>query len=174
VKNEIVLYQPDSTVRLEVMLGDDTVWLSVPQMADLFGRDVSTIRRHIYSAKEEELAGFCISAKFARIQKEPDGITRTRQVEHFNLDAILSVGYRVKSTEGIRFRQWANSVLKDFLLRGYAINQRFERLEEKVGNIDGEIRTVKGEVKDVQSQVEFFVRTALPPIEGVLFEGQIF
>ena len=153
---EIILYQPDSSIRLEVRMHEETVWLNRPQMAILFDRDIKTIGKHINNALQEELSGYSVVAKFATTAR--DG--KTYQVEYYNLDMILSVGYRVKSKQGIEFRKWANSVLRDYLLRGCAINQRFERLEQRVSR--------------TEEQIGFFVRTALPPAEGVFFDGQVF
>ena len=127
-KGEIVMYQPDETIRLEVRVEDETVWLNRQQIADLFSRDVKTVAKHINNALKEELKGEPVGAKFATTAS--DG--KTYQVEYFNLDMIMSVGYRVKSQQGIRFRRWSNKVLKQYLLKGYAINQRIELLEKRV------------------------------------------
>lgn len=156
---EIILYQPDSSIRLEVLLREDTVWLNRQQIADLFHRDIKTIGKHIQNAKAEELKGIPTVAKFATVQKEGNRLIN-RMKEFYNLDMILSVGYRVKSPQGIMFRRWATSVLKEYLLRGHAINQRIERLEQRVSK--------------TEEQIGFFVRTALPPVEGVFYDGQIF
>ena len=158
-KGEIILYQPDNSIELEVRMEAETVWLNRQQMALLFNRDVKTIGKHINNALVEELQGFPTVAKFATVQKEGERVV-TRNVEYYSLDMVLSVGYRVKSQRGIEFRQWANKVLKDYLLRGYAINQRFEQLEQRVSR--------------TEEKIELFVRTSLPPMEGVFFEGQIF
>jgi hypothetical protein len=123
---EIILYQPDHSIRLEVRMEDETVWLNRQQMAQLFDRDVKTIGKHINNALHEELQEFSVVAIFATTAS--DG--KTYQMEYYNLDMILSVGYRVKSQRGIQFRQWANRVLKEYLLRGYAINQRIEQVEK--------------------------------------------
>jgi hypothetical protein len=155
-KNEIVLYKPDNSINLEVRLENETVWLNRQQLALLFDRDVKTIGKHINNALKEELAEFSVVAKFATTAK--DG--KTYQVDYYNLDMTLSVGYRVKSSRGIQFRVWANSVLKDYVLRGYAISQRFERLEYRM--------------TENEKKIDFFVKTALPPVEGVFFDGQIF
>jgi hypothetical protein len=161
--NEIILYQPDATVHMEVLLGDETVWLTLDQMAALFDRDKSTISRHIKNIfSEEELWREVVVAKFATTTQHgamPDKI-QTHLVEHYNLDVIISVGYRVKSKRGTQFRIWATNVLREYLLRGYAVNQRVERLERRM--------------EDVEEKVNFFVKTALPPVEGIFFEGQIF
>ena len=155
-KGEIILYQPDDNVKLEVRLNEETVWLNRQQMASLFQRDVKTIGKHIANALSEELEGTPVVAKFATTAA--DG--KTYQVEYYNLDVIISVGYRVKSQRGVQFRKWANVVLKDYLLRGYAINQRLISIERKIEEHD--------------QKIDFFVRTSLPPVEGIFFDGQIF
>lgn len=155
-EGEIILYQPDGTLKLEVRLEDETVWLNRQQLSNLFDRDIKTIGKHIGNALKEELSGMSVVAKFATTAA--DG--KTYQVEYYNLDMILSIGYRVKSRRGVEFRQWANQVLKDYLLKGYSINHRIEQLEKTVARHD--------------KRIEFFVRTSLPPVEGIFFEGQIF
>ena len=151
---EIILYQPDSSIRLEVRMEEDTVWLTQAQMAVLFQRSISVISRHIQNIfKEEELVEKS-NLHFLQIANSD------KPVAFYSLDVIISVGYRVKSIQGTRFRQWANRVLKDYLLRGHAINQRIERLEQRVSK--------------TEEQIGFFVRTALPPVEGVFYDGQIF
>ena len=156
---EIILYQPDSEVKLEVRIEDETVWLNRQQLSELFNRDVKTIGKHVNNALKEELAGMATVAKFATVQKEGDR-TITRQVEYYNLDMVLSVGYRVKSNRGIEFRRWANRVLKDYLLKGYSVNRRLTELEHTVA--------------EHSRKIDFFVRTSLPPVEGVFYDGQIF
>ena len=130
-QGEIILYQPDEEIKLEVRLEDETVWLNRQQLSELFDRDIKTIGKHINNALKEELMSSPTVAKFATVQKEGDRFV-TRQVEFYNLDMILSVGYRVKSQRGVQFRQWANKVLKDYLLKGYSINQRINQLENKM------------------------------------------
>lgn len=154
--SEIILYQADNTFKLEVRLENETVWLSRQQIAELFNRDIKTIGKHINNALKEELSDIPVVAKFATTAA--DG--KTYQTEHYNLDMILSIGYRVKSKRGVEFRQWANKVLKEYLLKGYSVNSRMERLEERVAK--------------TEEKIDFFVRTALPPVEGIFFEGQIF
>lgn len=166
-QGEIVLYQPDETVRLEVRLGEDTVWLNRQQLAMLFGRDVKTIGKHVANALKEELSGMAVVAKFATTAS--DG--KTYQVEYYNLDMILSVGYRVKSRRGVEFRQWANKVLKEYLLKGYAINRRLADLESRV---DAKFLRHEQRLDRIEEKVDFFVRTSLPPVEGVFYSGQIF
>lgn len=159
-KGEIVLYEPDSSIQLEVRMADETVWLNLNQMAMLFGRDKSVISRHIKNIfREKELPQVSTVANFATVQVENKRQV-IRNIEYYNLDIIISVGYRVKSIQGTRFRQWANTVLKDYILRGYAVNQRFERLEQRVSH--------------TEEKIAFFVRTALPPVQGVFCDGQIF
>lgn len=169
-QGEIILYQPDEAVKLEVRLEDETVWLNRQQLAELFGRDIKTIGKHINNALSEELNNIPTVAKFATVQMEGER-TVTRQVEYYNLDMILSVGYRVKSKRGVQFRQWANRVLKDYLLKGYSINQRVDQLENK---IDQRLIAHDRKLEELTSKVDFFVRTSLPPVEGIFFDGQIF
>ena len=134
-KNEIILFE-NQGVKLEVNLKDETVWLNRQQLATLFDRDVKTISKHINNALNEELKNISTVAKFETVQNEGERRV-TRNIEYFNLDMILSVGYRVKSDRGILFRQWANKILKDYMLKGYAINQkRLEYLEKTVKLID--------------------------------------
>jgi hypothetical protein len=135
-ENDIIIYQPENSAQLEVRMENETVWLNRQQLSVLFDRDIKTIGKHINNALNEELEGFSVVAIFATTAT--DG--KIYQVEHYNLDVILSVGYRVKSNKGIQFRIWANKVLKDYLLKGYAVNQRFERLENKVGEHDQYIK----------------------------------
>ena len=156
-KGEVILYQPNETIKLEVKLDQETVWLSIDEMAILFERDKSVIGKHIRNIfKEEELFKESVWAKFAYTAS--DG--KIYQVDYYNLDVIISVGYRVKSKQGTRFRQWANNVLKDYLLKGYSINHRLQALEKTVA--------------EHSQKIDFFVRTALPPMEGVFYDGQIF
>ena len=134
-KNEIILFE-NQGVKLEVNLKDETVWLNRQQLAELFGRDIKTIGKHINNALKEELEGVPTVANFATVQKEGKREV-TRNIEYYNLDVILSVGYRVKSKNGVIFRQWANKVLKDYMLKGYAVNQkRLEYLEKTIKLID--------------------------------------
>lgn len=158
-QGEIVLYQPNEEIKLEVRLEGETVWLNRQQMSQLFGRDIKTIGKHINNASHEELDGMATIAKFATVQDE-GGRKVMRNIEYYNLDMVLSVGYRVKSSKGIKFRQWANHVLKEYLLKGYSVNERFERLESRVTK--------------TEEKIDFFVRTSLPPVEGIFFNGQIF
>lgn len=170
---EIVMYQPDETIRLEVRFADENAWLNRQQMAELFGRDVKTIGKHIGNALQEELRKVPTVAKFAIVQKEGNRMVN-RTVEFYSLDMVISVGYRVKSEKGIEFRIWANQVLKEYLLRGYSINYKMRQLEQKMDNQQVEIQDIKNTLNAHQEKIDFFVRTNQPPVEGVLFEGQIF
>jgi len=162
---EIVMYQPDETIRLEVRMGEETVWLTQQQMAELFDKDRTVISRHIRNIyKEEELEENITCAKFAHMGSEGD---QTYEYTAYNLDVIISVGYRVKSKRGTKFRQWANRILKEYLLKGYVVNSRIVALEEHVAKQDSQIE----ELKD---KVNFFVRSSLPPVEGIFYDGQIF
>ena len=121
-KGEIIMYQPDETIRLEVRMGEETVWLTQQQMAELFDKDRTVIGRHIRNIyKEEELEQNITCAKFAHMGSDGD---QEYEYTAYNLDVIISVGYRVKSKRGTKFRQWANKVLKEYLLRGYVVNSR--------------------------------------------------
>ena len=157
---EIVMYQPDETIRLEVRLGEDTVWLSQQQMAELFMSSRTNIVehiQHIYSEKELEEISTC--RNFRQVRQEGKRMV-TRDIPMYNLDMIISVGYRINSKRGTMFRQWANKVLKDYLLKGYSVNKRFEQLEQRVSR--------------TEEKIDFFVRTSLPPQQGIFFDGQVF
>lgn len=169
--NEIVVYQPDEILNLEVHVENESVWLSLNQIAVLFDRDKSVISRHINNIyKEKELERDATVANFATVQIEK-GRSVVRQIEYYNLDVIISVGYRVKSQRGTQFRIWANQVLKDYLLKGYAINSRLDQLEQRM---DKKLLEHECRISENEKQIEFFVRTALPPVEGVFCDGQIF
>ena len=166
-KGEIILYQPDEAVRLEVRLENETVWLNRQQLSELFNRDVKTIGKHVNNALKEELAGISVVAKFATTAA--DG--KTYQVEYYNLDMVLSVGYRVKSNRGIEFRRWANKVLKEYLLKGYSVNQRIDNLEHRMSS---KFMEHEQRLNRIDSKIDFFVRTSLPPVEGIFYDGQLF
>ena len=159
-KGEIILYQPNETIRLEVRLEEESVWLTQAQMAELFQTTPQNITIHIRSIyKEGELEYSSTCKEHLQVRKEGNRTVQRKQ-KFYNLDVIISVGYRVKSFYGTRFRQWANQVLKDYLLKGYSINHRLQALERTVA--------------DHSQKIDFFVRTALPPIEGIFYNGQIF
>ena len=166
-KGEIVMYQPDETIRLEVRMEGDTVWLSQAQMAELFGTGRQAITKHLQNIYEcEELKKQATCSILELVRKEGNRIVK-RKVEFYNLDAIISVGFRVNTKRGIEFRQWANTVLKEYLLRGYVVNTRIAALEQHAAKQDIEIQELK-------SKVDFFVRSSLPPVEGIFYDGQIF
>ena len=174
IVNEIVVYQPDETLRLEVRLESETVWLTQEQMCKLFGRTQSVIARHIGNIfKEGELDKNVVYAKFAYTTRHGAiaGKTQTQEVGLYNLDVVISVGYRVKSIQGTRFRQWATSVLKEYLLRGYSINARINQLEDKV---DRRLANHDKKIDEIKEKVDFFVRTSLPPVQGIFYNGQVF
>ena len=159
-KGEIIFYQPNETIRLEVRLEEESVWLTQAQMAELFQTTPQNITIHIRSIyKEGELEYSSTCKEHLQVRKEGNRTVQRKQ-KFYNLDVIISVGYRVKSFYGTRFRQWANQVLKDYLLKGYSINHRLQALERTVA--------------EHSQKIDFFVRTALPPIEGVFYNGQIF
>lgn len=160
-ENEIILYQPDSTLSLDVRVENDTVWLNRNQIATLFDRDVKTIGKHINNALKEELDGLSVIAKFATTAS--DG--KTYQVEYYNIEMITSIGYRVKSKRGVQFRVWANKILKDYLLRGYSVNQRLLHMESR---IDHRLSEHDNRIKELSGKVDFFLRTSLPPKRGCI------
>ena len=166
-ENQIVVYQPNDTVRLDVRLENETVWLTQEQMALLFGRDQSVIARHVGNIfKEGELSRDSVYAKNAYTAS--DG--KTYQVAFYNLDVVISVGYRVKSVQGTRFRQWATGVLKEYLLRGYSVNSRLNQLEDK---IDRRLAKHDSDIAELKDKVDFFVQTQTPPMQGVFYDGQL-
>ena len=169
--NEIVLYQPNEQMSLEVKLENETVWLTLNQMASLFGRDKSVISRHIKAIfQERELTYEGSVAKNATVQTEGNRQV-IRDVEFYNLNVIISVGYRVKSQQGTAFRIWATKVLKEYMLRGYAVNQRIVYVEEY---FDKRLRAHEQRIENVEQKIDFFVRTSLPPHQGIFYDGQIF
>mgnify|MGYP005906055021 CR=1 FL=1 len=156
-QGEIILYQPNETVKLEVRLEDETVWLTQAQMTELFQSTKQNISLHTNNIfKERELNKEAVVKE--SLTTASDG--KKYRTQYYNLDVIISVGYRIKSQTGTRFRIWASGILKDYLLKGHAINQRLERLERTVASHD--------------EKIDFFVRTSLPPVEGIFYDGQIF
>ena len=167
MKDEIVLYQPNETIQLEVHLKDETVWLTQQQMAELFATDRTSILRHIGNIyKTHELDESATCAKIAQVRQE-GGRTIVRQIPFYNLDMTISVGYRVNSIRGTRFRQWANKVIKDYMLKGYAVNQRLL-------NIENQLVSQQKQLAKHQEQIDFFVRTNMPPVEQVFYNGEFF
>ena len=146
------MYQPDETIHLEVRFDGETVWLNRQQIAQLFGRDVKTIGKHIANALSEELRGLATVAKFATVQTE-GGRRVVRQIEHYSLDMILSVGYRVKSPQGILFRRWANEILREMLLNKLEEVKRIAELERRVDHAEGDIKQIQAGVNYLAKQL---------------------
>ena len=170
-KGEIVLYQPDEKLSLEVKLENETVWLTQQQMALLFGVKENNITYHIQGIyKSHELNPEATTQKIRVVRKEGDREVG-RWIDFYNLDMIISVGYRVNSANATHFRRWATYVLKEYLLKGYTLNQQLVALENRIDS-----RLLKHEklLQEHQEQISFFVRTALPPAQGIFFDGQIF
>jgi len=166
--NEIILYQPDTSISLEVKLEDETVWLTQAQMVDLFQTSKQNISLHTNNIfKEGELDANSVVKE--NLTTASDG--KKYRTKYYNLDVIISVGYRVKSIRGTQFRQWANKILKDYLLRGYSVNQRLLYMESR---IDHRLSEHDSQIKELSGKVDFFLRTSLPPKEGIFFDGQIF
>ena len=178
LNGEIILYQPDETVRLEVHLEGETVWLTQQQIIELFQSSKANISEHISNIYEQgELAYEATVRNFRTVQKEGNRMV-SRVLTYYNLDTIISVGFRVNAKRGIRFRQWANGVIKNYLLHGFAVNQQLRYLEQRIdARFDAQqsqIKELESTVSNHQEKIDFFVRTNQPPVEGVLFEGQIF
>ncbi len=158
--NEIILYQSDELPeRIEVRVDEETVWLNRQQIATLFDRDVKTIGKHIANALREELHNISVVAKFATTAA--DG--KIYQTEHYNLDMIISVGYRVKSKQGIQFRIWATNVLRDYMLKGYVLNQRMNRIENTVESLANKV-----------NEIDFQIKSNELPQKGIFYDGQVF
>ena len=168
--NQIVVYQTaDNQTQIEVHMENETVWLTQAQMAELFQKDRTVISRHIRNVfNEGELEEQSTCAKFAHMGH--DGLQQYETVM-YNLDVIISVGYRVKSQRGTAFRIWATKVLKEYMLRGYAINQHLLAMEERM---DKRIGKIENTLVAHQEKIDFFVRTSLPPHQGIFYDGQIF
>ncbi|MBQ3747942.1 MAG: virulence RhuM family protein [Kiritimatiellae bacterium] len=165
VRNEIVVYQPDATTRLDVRLENETVWLTQGQMTDLFQRDRTVITRHINNVFAEGELEEKSNVHFLHIPFSD------KPVKAYSLNVIISVGYRVKSLRGTQFRIWATNVLREYLLRGYAFNQRLNQLEDKV---DRRMSKTEADVVELKEKVDFFVQTSLPPTRGIFYDGQVF
>lgn len=163
--NEIILYQPDEALKLNVRVEDETVWLTQAQMTELFMRDRTVITRHINNIFKEKELPENSNVHFLHIANSD------KPIKLYSLDVIISVGYRVKSVRGTQFRQWANKILKEYLIKGYAINQRLVQMEDKM---DRRFADHDQQLKQLTDKVDFFVRSSIPPKEGVFFHGQIF
>ncbi|MBD5193353.1 MAG: DNA-binding protein [Bacteroidales bacterium] len=167
-ENEIIVYKPDETLALDVRVENESVWLTQAQMAELFQTTRNNITLHTRNIfRDGELVENSVSKE--SLLTASDG--KRYRTKLYNLDVIISVGYRVKSLRGTQFRQWANKVLKDYLLRGYSINQRLMMLEDR---IDRRLSEHDRHLLQLDEKVDFFVRSSLQPKEGVFFNGQIF
>ena len=167
-KGEIVMYQPDETIRLEVRMGEETVWLTQQQMAELFLTTKQNVSLHVNNIfREDELTENSVVKESLTTAR--DG--KRYKTKVYNLDVIISVGYRVKSKRGTKFRQWANRVLKEYIIRGYALNQQVRALEERMEN---KFTNYDTKISEIQGKIDFFVRSSLPPVEGIFYDGQIF
>ena len=167
-RNEIVVYQPDETLRLDVRLENETVWLTQEQIANLFGTQRPAITKHlanIYKSGELDREDTC-----SILEHMGNDGKQTYRIVFYNLDAILSVGYRVNSRNATLFRRWATQVLKSYLLKGYAINARLNQLEDKV---DRRLVAHDKDIAELKEKVDFFVRTQTPPLQGVFYDGQL-
>ncbi len=166
-KGEIVLYQPNDQLSLEVKLENETVWLTQQQMAVLFDVKENNITYHIQSVfKTHELDPEATTQKIRVVRKEGNRQV-SRNIDFYNLDMIISVGYRVNSANATQFRRWATSILKEYMLKGYAVNQRLIAMEER---IDRRLAQHENVLQEHQEKIDFFVRTNLPPVEQVFFE----
>ena len=163
-KNEIVVYQPDETLRLDVRLENETVWLTQGQMADLFQRDRSVITRHIGNVFSEGELPEGGNVQFLHIPLSD------KPIKLYSLNVVISVGYRVKSIRGTQFRIWATNVLRDYLLRGYVANERLVQIEDRM---DRRLIDHGNRIEALESKVDFFVRTQTPPLQGVFYDGQL-
>lgn len=159
-QGEIILYHPDESITLDVVLENETVWLTQQQMTELFKSTKQNVSLHIHNIFKEKELSEPSTVKFSLTVQKEGMRTVKRKIAYYNLDVIISVGYRIKSQRGTDFRIWATQVLKEYLLKGYSINYRIEKLEQRVTN--------------TENKIDFFVRTSLPPVEGVFFDGQIF
>ncbi len=166
--NEIVLYQPNEQMSLEVKLENETVWLTQQQIADLFGVKRPAVTKHLGNIFRE---GELDIASVSSILEHTAADGKVYSTQFYNWDAILSVGYRVNSKNATLFRRWANQVLKDYMLRGYAVNQRIVYVEEY---FEKRLRAHEQRIENVEQKIDFFVRTSLPPHQGIFYDGQIF
>lgn len=163
-KGEIILYHPENILEIEVRMEDETVWLTQAQMVELFQSTKQNISLHINNVyKENELDRNSTVKEYLTVQKEGNRSVK-RKIEYYNLDVIISVGYRVKSKRGTLFRQWALKIIRDYLLEGNSINKRIERIEERIDT----------KFSEYDQKFDFFIRTSLPPVEGIFFDGQLF
>lgn len=167
-KGEIIVYQSDNTLQLEVRMEDETVWLTQAQMVELFQRDVSVISRHINNIFKEGELDKKSNLHFMQIANSDKPLTL------YSLDVIISVGYRVKSQRGTQFRIWANRVLRDYMLKGYIISKRMDKIEQVLLEQADKLIVHDNMLSEHDRKIDFFIKTSLPPVEGVFYDGQLF
>ncbi|MBP1588739.1 MAG: virulence RhuM family protein [Kiritimatiellae bacterium] len=169
-ENQIVVYQPNETVRLDVRLENDTVWLTQAQLCELFGVVKSNVSYHLKNIFGTNELDYGATVQKIRTVRREAGRSVSRDIEYFNLDVIISLGYRINSKLGIQFRQWATRVLKEYLFHGYAVNVRLNQLEDKM---DRRFAKHESDIAELKDKVDFFVQTRTPPLQGVFYDGQI-
>jgi hypothetical protein len=169
-ENQIVVYQPNETVRLDVRLENETVWLTQAQLCELFGVVKSNVSYHLKNVFGTNELDYEATVQKIRTVRLEAGRNVSREIEYFNLDVIISLGYRINSKLGIQFRQWATRVLKSYLLQGYAVNTQFAQLEDKV---DRRLAKHEERIATLEEKVDFFVQTQTPPQQGVFYDGQL-
>lgn len=167
-KGKIIVYQSDTTLQLEVRMEDETVWLTQAQMVELFQRDVSVISRHINNIFKEGELEKKSNLHFLQIANSDKPLTL------YSLDVIISVGYRVKSQRGTQFRIWANKILKDYMLKGYVLTQRIDKIEQTLSKQVDKLIIHDNMLVEHNKKIDFFIKTSLPPVEGVFYDGQLF
>ena len=169
-ENQIVVYQPNETVRLDVRLENETVWLTQAQLCELFGVVKSNVSYHLKNIFGTKELDYGATVQTIRTVRTEAGRTVSRDIEYFNLDVIISLGYRINSKLGIQFRQWATRVLKNYLLQGYAVNAQLSQLEDKM---DRRLAKHDDRITNLEQKVDFFVQTQVPPLQGVFYDGQL-
>ena len=169
-QNQIVVYQPNETVRLDVRLENETVWLTQAQLCELFGVVKSNVSYHLKNIFTTNELDYGATVQKIRTVRLEAGRNVSRDIEYFNLDVIISLGYRINSKLGIQFRQWATRVLKNYLLQGYAVNAQLSQLEDKV---DRRLAKHDDRIATLEEKVDFFVQTQAPPLQGVFYNGQL-
>ena len=169
-KNEIVVYQPNDTIRLEVLVENETVWLTQSRLGELFGVDRTVVNRHIHNIyKTGELQESATCAKIAQVQNE-GGRSISRTLPFYNLDMIIAVGYRVNSKLATQFRIWATSVIRSYLLQGFSVNQRLIQMEDR---IDRRLSKHDADIVELRKDVDYFISSSLPPKEKVFIDGKM-
>ena len=168
-ENQIVVYQPNETVRLDVRLENETVWLTQAQLCALFGVVKSNVSYHLKNIFGTNELDYRATVQKIRTVRLEAGRNVARDIEYFNLDVIISLGYRINSKLGIQFRQWATRVLKEYLLRGYSVNARLNQLEDKV---DRRLAKHDDDIAELKDKVDFFVQTQTPPLQGIFYQNR--